>query len=258
MTEQQRSRLESIIEEGYTFELGHYISRGFELFQKGAGNFIGFAFVAGIILVIAGLIPFIGSLLSNLILTPALFVGGYLAAHKLNLGERLEFGTFFKGFDFIGPLATAALVTNLIVLVSMIPIFIVWYSSGLMTWFSELLVNPMVINETPEFPIWSLVLLAPTVYLSIAYAWAYHFIAFYGMNFWEAMESSRRLISKQWGMFFLFFLVMMLIVVAGFLLFFVGALVAIPVLMCANYAAFAEVTDLLREEAPDIADHLVA
>lgn len=258
MTEQQRNRLESIIEEGYTFKLGHYISRGFELFQKGAGNFIGFAFVAGIILVIAGIIPFIGSLLSNLILTPALFVGGYLAAHKLNLGERLEFGNFFKGFDFIGPLATAALVTNLIILLSLIPLLIVWYSNGLLTWASELMINPMVINDLPEIPMWSLLLLVPMIYLSIAYAWAYPFIAFYDMNFWEAMESSRRLISKQWGMFFLFFLTLGLLVVVGFMLFFVGALVAIPVLMCANYAAFAEITDLLKEETPDITDHLVA
>lgn len=257
MTESQRNRINAIIEEGYRFDLGDYISRGFTLFQKSAGNFIGFAFLAGMIIVVASLVPVIGSLLSNLILTPALLVGGYLAADKLNRDEPLEFGTFFKGFDHVGQLALAALVTNLIIFASVIPMFIVWYLTGTFDWVIGAIDNPLATVEPPAFPFWSFLLLAPAVYFAIAYSWAYHFIVFYGMEFWDAMETSRKVISKKWGLFFLFFLVLGLLVGLGFLVFFIGVLVAFPVLMCANYAAFADVTELLVEAEDDLVEHLI-
>lgn len=257
MTESQRNRINAIIEEGYHFDLGDYIRQGFTLFQKSAGNFIGFAFLAGMMLFVAGLVPVIGSMLGNLILTPALLVGGYLAAHKLNRDERLEFGTFFKGFDYVGQLALAALVTNLIILASIIPMFIVWYLTGTFDWVWSTIDNPLATSEPPAFPFWSFLLLAPAVYFGIAYSWAYHFIVFYEMEFWGAMETSRKIISKKWGLFFLFFLVLGLLVGLGFLVFFVGILVAFPVLMCANYAAFADVTELLVEAEDDLVEHLI-
>lgn len=257
MTEQQRNRLNTIIDEGYSFDLGAYISQGFALFQRSAGNYIAFAFLAGMIIVVASLIPIIGSLLTNLILTPALLVGGYLAAHKLNKNEELEFGTFFKGFDFIGSLASAALVTSLIVIAAFIPLIAVWYMYGAADWLYEMIDNPMLAEEPPSFPFWSFLLLAPAVYFGVAYSWSYHFIAFYGMGFWEAMETSRKIITKKWGLFFLFFLILGLLVGLGFLLFFIGALVAFPILMCASYAAFADVTGLLLEEESDLLEHLV-
>jgi hypothetical protein len=39
--------------------------------------------------------------------------------------------------------------------------------------------------------------------------------------------------------------------------FFIGVLVAFPVLMCANYAAFADVTELLVEAEDDLVEHLI-
>jgi hypothetical protein len=258
MTESQRNRINKLIDEGYEFELGEYISQGFGLFQKSAGNFIGFAFVAGMIILAASLIPVIGSLASNLILTPALMVGGYLGAHTLHRDQPLEFGTFFKGFDYIGQLALAALVTNLIVFACFIPLAAVLYMGGALNFIWELYLNPLAEPEIPNFPLWSLLLLAPVLYFSIAYSWSYHFIAFYKMEFWDAMEMSRKIIGKKWGMFFLFLIVLGLLAGLGFLLFFVGILVAFPVLMCANYAAFADVTGLLQEEEEDdLVDHLV-
>ncbi|MEQ8706198.1 MAG: hypothetical protein RIC19_19860 [Phaeodactylibacter sp.] len=257
MTEQQRNRLNTIIEDGYQFDLGEYISKGASLFQKSAGNFIGFAFLAGMILSVASFIPIIGSILTNLVLSPALFVGGYLAAHKLNNKEPLEFGTFFKGFDHVGQLALAALVTNLILFATFIPLLAVWYMYGATDWLYDIFSNPVMAGEPPSFPVWSFLLTLPAIYLSIAYAWSYLFIAFYGMDFWEAMESSRKIISKKWGIFFLFLLILGLMAALGFLFFFVGALVTFPILICANYAAFAEVTELLAEQEDDLVEHLI-
>ncbi|MCR9100577.1 MAG: hypothetical protein NXI25_11530 [bacterium] len=37
MTESQRNRINAVIEEGYRFDLGDYISRGFTRFRKSGG-----------------------------------------------------------------------------------------------------------------------------------------------------------------------------------------------------------------------------
>lgn len=257
MTEQNQKRIEDLIANGYDFDLSRYISEGFELFKRGAGSFIGFILLTFLILLVVGFIPLIGQIATNLILGPALITGGYLAAHTLAKGEQLEFGRFFKGFDFIGPLATAALVVQLIVFGSMIPMFLAWGSSGFFAWIMEAMADPLMVSDMPSFPLWSLIFVLPAIYLGVAYGWVNLFIAFYGMGFWEAMEASRRIITKQWLLYFAFLFVLGLLVFLGALALVVGLLVAMPVLICAQYAAFADVTRLMVEEGQDITDHLV-
>ena len=71
------------------------------------------------------------------------------------------------------------------------------------------------------------------------------------------METSRKIISKKWGLFFFFLFIMGLMVGLGLLFFIVGVFVTFPVLICASYAAFEDVTALLTEHEDDLVDHLV-
>lgn len=66
------------------------------------GNFIGFVFLVGMIIVVVSFVFVIGFLFSNLILIFVFLVGGYLVVDKFNWDELLEFGIFFKGFDYVG------------------------------------------------------------------------------------------------------------------------------------------------------------
>ncbi|MGC8713456.1 MAG: hypothetical protein ACP5RH_13795 [Leptodesmis sp.] len=64
------------------------------------------------------------------------------------------------------------------------------------------------------------------------------------MDFWTAMEASRKLITKNWFSFFGFALVLFLMNVAGALLLGVGLLVSIPLSFCAIAAAYADIVGL--------------
>jgi hypothetical protein len=89
-------------------------------------------------------------------------------------------------------------------------------------------------------------------YFGVAWSWAAMFVVFYKMSFWDAMESSRKLITKQWFFIFLFLFIVGLIAALGFVLLCVGMLATIPAAQCMQYAAFADVTKL--NETPDAED----
>ncbi|MCB0560970.1 MAG: hypothetical protein H6573_06260 [Lewinellaceae bacterium] len=258
MNENQEKKLQEILDYGYEFHFGEYISKGFELFQKNAGGFIGFAFVAGLIVMVASLIPFIGSIASGFFLSPALTVGAYLVANKLDKGERTEFADFFKGFDFIGPLAIATAIMTAIILASLIPMFVAWGMTDFFSWLMDAQSDPFGAGEPPSFPAWSILLMIPAVYLGVAYGWAIMFIAFYRMSPWEALEMSRKMITRQWLALFLYTMVLSLLAAFGVVLLFVGIFVTYPIMLCSQYAAFADVTRLMEENESDIVDHLVS
>ncbi len=259
--EEPKAKIDRIIAEGIDFKFGDYISRGFEIFKKEAGLFIGFTVVFFILSMVIGLIPFVGPVANNLVISPALTVGFYLVARKLDIGQGAEFGDFFKGFDFTGQLVIATIVKSLIIGLTFIPFALIFWKYGWVEWYMEIIKNPGTPpTDYPEFPpLWSLLLLLPTIFLSVIYAWTYLFIAFYKMQFWDAMEASRKLIAKNWLTIFAFLLVVGLILFAGLLLLCVGVLVTFPAAMCMSYAAFADVTKLNEEpsEGAGIEEHLI-
>lgn len=252
MNEIQQRKLEAIIEDGYQFDFGEYIGKGFSLMQKNMGNFIGFALVAGLIVMVANFIPVIGALANNFVLIPAFTAGFYLVAHKVNQDQATQFNDFFKGFDFLGQLALAVLLQSLIMLAAAIPMGIGLFASGM---FSNLMDSSF--DPSAAFPFWVLIFLIPVIYLAVGYGWTMLFIVFYKMEAWPAMEMSRKIITKQWFMIFLFGIVIGLLAGLGAIALIIGLLFTIPAMLCAQYAAFADVTRLMEETESDIVDHLV-
>jgi uncharacterized membrane protein len=255
------AKIERIINEGYDFKFGEYISRGFSIVQKNWGGFIGFTILFLILVMVIGLIPIIGYVANTFFITPALTVGFYLVANKLWTGQNTEFGDFFKGFDNIGQLALTALVQNLIILATLIPFVLAIKDSGLLEWYMEMLSDPIGMQGTqpPVPPSWAFILLLPTLYLAISYSWSYKFVVFNKMQFWDAMESSRKLITKKWPIFFIFYIVIALIAGLGVIVLCVGILFTLPAYMCMMYAAFEDVTQLNAdtEENDNIDQHLI-
>ena len=74
---------------------------------------------------------------------------------------------------------------------------------------------------------------------------------------WEAMEASRKIISKEWFSFFGFGIVLGLISFAGLLCFFVGMLVTTPLVAIASFIAFEQIIGLNEENEIDLIDHLI-
>lgn len=242
-------RIREIQNRGYDFAFGAYIERGFNIFGKQAGLFIAFTLIFMVIVGFASLIPLVGPLAANLVLSPCLLAGYYLVAHKINAGERqIEFGDFFKGFDHLGKLVVVTIFTSLVLVASAIPfgffIFVSAFNFG---------------ETSATFPFWAFVLLIPPIYLGISYAAAPFFAVFYNMEAWEAMEASRKVISKKWFTVFVFSIVLGLIAALGMVVLFVGLLVAIPVIALAQYEAFSDIMKLDQEESEEdeVLRHLV-
>ena len=78
----------------------------------------------------------------------------------------------------------------------------------------------------------------PGIYLAVAYSFTILIILFLEFEFWDAMEASRKIITKNWFMVFALILVLAILNAVGALLFFVGLLFTIPFTYCVIYFAF--------------------
>jgi hypothetical protein len=143
--------------------------------------------------------------LAPIFLTGPLTAGFFIVARKINKNESYDFGTFWKGFDFFVPLM-------LYTLISIILGFLAF-----------------------------LALIIPGIYLVVGWSFAIPFIIFGNMEFWDAMEISRKLITKKWWNIFGFLLLLVLINIAGTMVFFVGLLFTVPITYCSLYAAFEDI-----------------
>lgn len=256
MSLQHYPKILQIAEEGYEFDLGAYIGRGIDIFKKNIWGFAGYTLVFFLILMVAAIVPFLG-IFAVYALTPILMAGFYIVAHRLAQEEHTEFGDFFKGFEKAGQLILWYLVMILGIAVLMTPLFITLF----VTIFSVSATSPDLSNPfwlLAAIPVWAFLLIIPIVYLGVSWRWAPMFIVFYDMNFWDAMEASRRITNKKWWMNLLFAFVLYVLSMVGYLGLLVGILFSVPAALCMDYAAFADVTQLAEEvESDNIEEHLV-
>ncbi|MEM6770412.1 MAG: hypothetical protein AAF597_07515 [Bacteroidota bacterium] len=246
-------QIQRVIDGSYNFDFGKYIGDSLNVIGRNFGPFLGFMLVWFMISMATQFVPIIGPLASWLVVSPCLTAGVYLAVQKSHDKEYLDFGTFFKGFDHIGELALAALIQGLIMVAICIPAIIAF------------IVGLDFENFDPDqpdftdFPWWALGFLIPVIYLSIAWAFTPMLIIFHKMQAWPAMEASRKIISKQWVMFFLLAIVAGIIATLGMLALIVGLLFTVPVYFAITYLAFRDIVGLPKEpEAATLAsDHFV-
>ena len=204
------AEVREIVDSGYQVRIGDYFSQGWALFTRNPGNLIGFLVLSVLISAAAAFVPF-----SGLLLTP-LTAGYYVFIFKMIKDEPVEFGDFFKGFNFFLPIVISSLLIGIFVAIGLI------------------------------------LLILPGIYLAVGYLFVMPFIVDKEMHFWQAMEVSRKLISKNWFPFFGFILLLGLLNFAGALLLLVGLLVTIPWSICAMVAAYADIVGLASAEGEPV------
>lgn len=285
MNEIQQRQVQGFLARNYFFSVSDFLRKGWEIYKKNAGSFIGFLFLFFLISLVSNIIPIIGPLANSLILSPALSVGFYIVAHLIHKNEIYGFGDFFKGFEHWVQLMLMTMVTVLIYIVVLSPSIFIFMKSGIVAWYMEVLANPL--DPPSELPpidgktigIFFLNLI-PVIYLSIAYMWAPMFIVFYRMPFWDALETSRKMITQKWfsvfglilafvGLFILVYIPAILLAVMlpilGIILMVavvIAAICLMPVIYTTIYASFAEATGLTEANSEsgmgdDLLDHLV-
>jgi hypothetical protein len=181
--------------------LGNYIKIGWDLFKQYPYGFISFCLLNILFQVILHALPVLGWLVSGAV-SPALLMGNFIVAAKLLHRQTPHFGDFFAGFSFFWPLLLVSLVTSLLIGIGMI------------------------------------LLIIPGIYLSVGYLFASTLVVDRRLDFWAALELSRRTVTPLWFGCFAFLLLLLLINLAGALLLGLGLLASIPISFCAWTVAF--------------------
>jgi len=136
---------------------------------------------------------------ATLITYPLLLAGLYVMIIRLDAGESVALGNLADGLPRFVPLLVASVVISLLV------------TLGLM------------------------LLVLPGIYLAVAWGFTTLNIIDRDMDFWPAMEDSRRTITAHFLPYFGLVLIMLVLVALGSLPLGLGLLVAIPVCLGAQY-----------------------
>jgi hypothetical protein len=188
----------------HSLPVGGYIKTGWELFKQYPYGFIGFSLLNVIIHLVLYSIPLIGAL-ASIAVSPALAMGNFTVGAKLLQLQTPEFRDFFTGFSFFGQLFLVALVSALLIGIGMT------------------------------------LLIIPGIYLIVAYLFASCLVVDRRLDFWPAMEISRRAVTPLWFGFFAFVLIVAAINLGGVLLLGLGLLATIPISFCALTVAYADI-----------------
>ena len=184
--------------------LGDYFKTGWGLFKQYPGGFVGFCLLYLLIQAVLHSIPYVGAVASFALSAP-LFMGNFIVSAKLLHGQTPEFRDFFAGFQYFLPLLLLSLVAGLFISIGM------------------------------------MLLIIPGLYLIVAYMFASYLVVDRGLDFWPAMELSRRTVNPRWFSYFAFVLLVVLVNLAGAVALGVGLLVTIPLSFCAVTAAYADI-----------------
>ena len=247
MSSSSQNDLNAVLQRGYTVDIGGFISRGWEIFQQNMGGFIGFLVVTFLINIVLAVIPFVGSI-ASLIVGGPLQAGNYIVAFKIGKGQPVEFGDFFKGFQnaYFLHIFLATLVISILVGLCFAPAIIVIFLAAATADVSGDAGAGILSVVGPLGILLFLVGLVAAIFISVAYLFAIPLIVGKRMEFWPAMEASRKILAKQWFSVFSIsnrFLVGF-INLAGMLLCGIGILFTAPLSACAVAAAYESIVGL--------------
>lgn len=229
---------QQLLEREYRIEIGDCLERAWKIFSSQAGLIIGATLLVGLVFIgcyivsalVSIVIPFGNVLLQGLYAGP-LTGGLFYFFLRIIRGEPATVGDAFAGFSrrFL-PLFLSSLVQTVAAAVCMAPFLIVaivgGVSAGAMR--GGRFTTGMGVGLVAGGAIALLISMAALMYVTTLWTHSLLLIVDKQMNFWPAMELSRKLVSKRWWMTFLFVLVGGIISGAGFIVCGVGALVTVP------------------------------
>lgn len=238
-------RLNELLAGNYQVEIGKYIGMAWDNFTKNPWAYIGYTFVIFAISLLSSFIPFLSIVL-------VVFTIGYaVVANKIHHNQATTFNDFFDGFNRKPfQLILVALIPLLLGILAAIPLVLAGFGTFISSTFIEFgdFSKGFSIAAVSIFGILGVVIGLVFLYLYIAWQWAYFLVALNGFDFWPAMETSRKIIGKQWFSFFLFVIVLAILNIIGGMICGLGLLVTIPLTSIATFYAFKEITGYTIDE----------
>lgn len=189
---------DALLARGAKLDFGGALSRGLDLLKTDYWTFVGVTLVMTLVLAAVNFIPLAGLLLTGLL------TGGLqlFFVRKLR-GERPELGDCFVGFSSMtGPLILGSLVSVVLIVLGVI------------------------------------CLILPGIYLAVAYLFTFLLILDHKLDFWPAMEVSRRVITANWFMMFLLVIVAAILSSLGTVVLLIGYVLTAPYFYAVLAAAY--------------------
>jgi hypothetical protein len=200
---------------GYV-DVGHCVSRGWILVRDNAALTIGGTTLVALVTFGISMLPVVG--LVALFVNPVLLGGlAYMFTRRIR-GEAPTVGDAFCGFTLgFLQLGLAGLVSALLICIGL------------------------------------LLCLLPGIYLGVGYTFALPLVIDKKLDFWAAMEVSRRVVHTHWWTMFGLLLVAFLINILGILACFIGWFVAAPISIAAVMYAYEDLFGPRSAQTPAIA-----
>src|SRR5690606_4882393 len=200
----KKKDLDQLIAVGYDFNLEKAFRDGWEMFKTAPLLSMAYGtFILSLQFIFAVHLEDF-ALLFSVFLAGPLYAGFYLVANKISRNETLQYTDFFGGFYYY------------------IPVMLVWVVGQI---FAVIGIFLFVI---------------PGIYLIVGYMFALLMSIFGGLDFWNSLEYSRKLIHIKWWKFLLLALFLLAMNLLGALLFIVGLIVTIPLTYYIIYCLFEE------------------
>ena len=185
---------EEIIARGSEVDIGQCVSRSWELMTKNFWLVVAASAAVNIGENIVFSIPYLG-FVAGMVITGALHGGLYWMFLKLIRGQKADFSDAFAGFSLaFVPLMLAGIVATLLIIAGMFACVL------------------------------------PGIYLAVAWLFTFPLVIDKKLEFWPAMELSRKVATVQWWPLFGLVIVNFLILIAGVLCCGIGVFVAMPVI----------------------------
>lgn len=232
----------------FEFKFSKYFERGIYICNQYATSYIFFFLLFLLITAIVGRIPSVGEYVNRIFVSPILMIGAHIVARNISTSKEVDFDQFWKGIQYAFPLILITLIEYAIYLLILSPVLLSSDFELILKWFEEWQKYPLEIHSFPNFKPWYLILSVPIFYLAISWIYAPLLVVFYQLPAWEAMETSRKIVSKSWGTFAIFYFSVSLVSMAGVLFFGIGILYTIPIGVCIFYASFEDIIDFYVEE----------
>src|SRR6185295_4701396 len=157
-----RALAETVLARDVRISVGECLRRGWNLMSSNLGLFLGTSAVLLVLQLALGFVPIIGAL-AYFIIFGALYGGFYMVFLKRLRGESASVGDLFSGFgqDFV-QFMLAGIVTYLLTTVG------------------------------------TFLCILPGIYLAVAWKFSFVLVADRRLDFWHAMELSRKVVTRHW------------------------------------------------------------
>ena len=239
--------LQDLLSNGYETHAVDYIKKGFEIFKQNIAGFIGFLIVIGVIQAILGSIPIVKGLAFALI--APIMAGYYIVAKMIDKKEPHSFSNFFDGTkNYVSLLIVSVIPTLVVALIMLVVGGWTYFKISFLGFKPEINFNNLndlssIASATGLGARVGLAGLIAAV-VSILFMFATFFVLFEKFEPVNALDISRKLISKKFVNWLGFLGLIMVFNFAGALCLGIGLFVTIPSSICALYVAYEEVVGM--------------